>query len=139
MNLAAKINRIFAMNVETTPEGCQLFTGACNNGYGTIYDNKIPMPLHKVIWEQVHEKLPKGKRLINSCGHRNCINIRHWSLAKTKKYEKRVDTIVITRKECCRPGLWWMVEEFDKRNLTSLELPVLQWQEMKKSHASEVF
>lgn len=134
MELSAKINRAVETNTTETPEGCRLFTGASNNGYGMIRHGGMTLPLHRVIWEEINGKVPAGKRLVSGCKKRNCIAASHWGLAKGKQYEKKEQMVTVTWDSCMRSGLWWMKQYFDAAGKQELSYTEAVWDQMKHAH-----
>jgi len=61
------------------------------NGYGTFYYNKKLQYSHRLSYESIKGKIPKGLQIDHLCRNRKCVNPDHLE--------------VVTQKENCRRGL----------------------------------
>jgi len=61
------------------PSACILWAGARNKrGYAIAHRHQRPLYAHRVAWEHANGPLAPGRCLVNSCGHRACVNHEHW-------------------------------------------------------------
>lgn len=57
--------------------GCWEWQGNFKNGYGYFMSNKTEKAVHRIIYEQYNEKIPKGYMVCHSCDNTKCINPAH--------------------------------------------------------------
>ena len=59
---------------------CWRWAGVINrDGYGVF--NSVPRMLaHRAVWISEQGEIGPGQKLVNRCGNRACVNMRHWSL-----------------------------------------------------------
>jgi hypothetical protein len=67
--------------VVATPNGCWIFTGALNAGYGRIHaghpGSQRLLYVHRVAYEQLVGPIPEGLDLDHLCRNRACCNPAH--------------------------------------------------------------
>lgn len=67
-----------ALNDYTENEnGCFIFNGYKNRGYGSFCVKGIPYLAHRSSYEYKYGKIPKGKLICHSCNEPSCINPDH--------------------------------------------------------------
>ena len=70
------LERIRGYRVENE-QGCLVWKGALEDGYGrTKYKGKR-RPVHRILWEEVHGPVVEGYELDHKCRNRACSNINH--------------------------------------------------------------
>lgn len=70
-------------------DGCILWMGARNNGYGVMsYHYKVEY-VHKVVWTLKNGKVPKDMQINHKCGNPSCINIDHLELGTQSERMKK--------------------------------------------------
>ena len=54
-----------------------IVNGRISENYGTITFNKKPMVAHRISWELLRGKIPKGLQLDHLCRNKGCVNPDH--------------------------------------------------------------
>lgn len=80
MNLTDKIQRCLENCLENEG-GCKLYQGGLQSGYAMIYHDGVHRGAHIYLWQRLNGVLAHKKRLMNVCGNRNCLNVKHWNRA----------------------------------------------------------
>src|SRR5262245_23100227 len=57
------------------PDGCWIWTGRVENGYGRLGSGKNRKQAHVLAWEERYGPVPKGMELHHISGNRQCVNI----------------------------------------------------------------
>jgi hypothetical protein len=60
--------------------GCRLWLGRTNKGYGAVTVNRQSTGVHRVVWEHHHGPIPKGKEIDHQCENTICVEITHLQL-----------------------------------------------------------
>lgn len=64
-------------SIPVTECGCHIWLGGQCRGYGTVSINGRSMRAHRVAWENVNGKIPKGLHVLHRCDMPPCINPEH--------------------------------------------------------------
>lgn len=59
------------------PNGCWLWTGANDGGYGQIWVNGRNEKAHRIAWLLTHGVIPEGKMACHTCDNPPCVNPAH--------------------------------------------------------------
>lgn len=111
------IYRILA-RVAVMEDGCWLFTGKTNHGYGRASSGKVEYAVHRVAYEHFVGAIPKGMTIDHichdpdvctlgpECPHRRCVNPDHLSVATLGDNVRRSSglTAVLSRENRCING-----------------------------------
>lgn len=57
--------------------GCWLWTGSLNDGYGRFRFENVIKLAHRFSWEIHKGKIPAGMNVLHRCDVRNCVNPEH--------------------------------------------------------------
>lgn len=81
MTTTTSEERRFDEKVVVTPRGCKLWVGAFRRGEGNDYPvfraSGKNVYARTWAWERVYGPVLPGKRLVNQCGDRRCVNPWH--------------------------------------------------------------
>jgi hypothetical protein len=61
-------------------EGCWLWTGSRQNGYGRIGHRGIVDYAHRVAWELTYGPIPEGQQVLHDCDTPPCVRPEHLKL-----------------------------------------------------------
>ncbi len=75
----------FITKIEVAPNGCWLWTGALNSGYGVVWDGAKVQRAHRVSYELFRGPLPVGTHGDHLCRTPRCVN--PWHLDPVSKKE----------------------------------------------------
>lgn len=64
--------------------GCWIWQGLKNNGYGLVYVSPNMLFAHKYVYENERGKLPKRTNLLHMCKNKACVNPEHMKPRKRK-------------------------------------------------------
>jgi len=66
--------------------GCWIWTGSkYQSGYGQFWDGERYTLAHLFSLRISDITVPEGRRTLNTCGHRDCVNPEHWFVPAPKR------------------------------------------------------
>lgn len=65
-------------------DGCWLWTGAVQGGYGGFTDRQCKLYAHRVSWEESNGSIPSGLKVLHTCDVPLCVNPEHLFLGTSK-------------------------------------------------------
>jgi|GEM_PF-4409325 len=78
----------FREKIRRTRDAHHLWSGAIHpDGHGVFSHRGSPTLAHRFAWEHAHGPLPRGAKLRNVCGARDCVNPDHWRIQGTFEEE----------------------------------------------------
>lgn len=95
-----------AQSIKITDD-CWLWGKSCTpGGYGRIYIGHKGFTAHKVIYETLVGKIPKGYELDHLCRNRACINPEHLEPVTHRENVLRGKSVAAfnAKKSCCKNG-----------------------------------
>lgn len=75
-------------NIEKT-DTCWIWKGATSKGYGTVKYKGKQFTTHRIVFETLVQKVPKGFVLDHLCSNRNCVNPDHMAIVTNRENVQR--------------------------------------------------
>jgi hypothetical protein len=69
---------------------CLRWTGACSNGHPSMHIKGGSALVRRVLWEERHGPIPRGKIVRCTCNTPKCVNLAHCRLTTTQALARRL-------------------------------------------------
>jgi len=79
----------WADRIEFSADGCWVWTGARNNGYGRIYVAGELKYAHRLVYEALVGSVPEGLHLDHVCRRRDCVRPTHLEPVTPRENQRR--------------------------------------------------
>ncbi len=92
--------------IESSPDGCWLWTGHTTCGYGRARFDGRPRPVHRILFEHFVGPIPEGLQIDHLCRNRACSRPSHLELVTVRENVLRGvgHSAQNARKETCSKG-----------------------------------